>query len=1097
MKFNTIFRITATLLAILCLLPCLSLSAFAASSGASSGDEEQKLYVEKYVSVLYDNSGSMRNDDKRAYYSTYAIQMMASMMNSEDKLWITPMNVYNSKYVANDKSNPMYLVSTVDNSKRFEFSANRENDIKSFVDKYMAIDFNASASQCQPLTPLPGAPTPPESIATAVDRVYKYDDIDGYTEGRERKRWAVILTDGAFTNDGVAITKAQVIEYLQAELDEYEDLNMIYISLGNLETAGNKKSDVIDLSTSTEFAKYQERFKAYHCDASSVVSTMREVMNRMSDRYTLGEGESEFISMSADGKTATVNLDLAEFPLYSISYAVQDFGGTVTSATYDGVKFTPTNCKITPPSQLGLQSGVTGTISHDTIRFNTADSASNKLILTFSHPVKKDNIVLMAEPALYMKPVFQYEKDGKWIEASAGELSKKLASGDEIRVGYRIMDGSNDTIYNTETDLPGKTFGTVYLDGTVVKENLKGVAGEPTNTNMSDPISLSTGKNEIRLNVSLMDDVYRLESKVTVEIVGSTEGYELKGELISLGGTKTKSVFTAYRTGTALTAAELSEYAATAVLKNAAGEMVTTLSAKLEGNTFAVELDLADYAYGEYALVLSLEHNRFSVSMAAQTFPSHAPSKIELSIDGGDKGSEIKTTENAFHRGQTKRFTFFLKADNKNLDFDSGIVSYEVIFDGEKLPTSAYTVKGNKLMLLPNAATVGKLMEEGPKDYKITVKAFLKGNEAVKDERDVKLVITESLYEVVCLSNDKLPIDRFNIEDTPAEMYFAVYCDGKPLTEEELAVALGYEEKTEATETVGEITVDCPWARLFIVPVNLSKPEITTYTVNGESVPAFRVVIESGHIFALREVTAMFINGKDKPITVSYTVPGKTVTPVTEYFVLAKASIFSYIIRIIILYLIFNMICYIASEIMGTVRRHRAGYIVTVTLNHGDEFPDISCNAVNVTFKQRFIFRRLFFFRAKQKDFDADSNVLITFNRTDTSGKTKRTKRSSVYYKDTTFVYNVTPGSTMDNFMKNWSMDSSPEANCTFLNVKSSELRSTYRYAVTNGRVGAAGNVFEKDDECTSFNLTHIFGTFSEGRNPVLTSLFFFAPRNK
>jgi len=197
-------RVTAVLLAVFCLLPLFSIGV-SASGGGNDGD--QALYVEKYVSVLYDNSGSMINsslngNDNRAFYANYAFQMLASMMNNSDKLWATPMNVSVSK------------TATVNDAKLFTFTNNRDNDIKSFVSKYL--------DPGKPLAPISSAGTPISSIAVARERLFKTDDIDGYVENSERKHWLVIMTDGIFTENG-DLPVERAVQEMMRELRDYCD----------------------------------------------------------------------------------------------------------------------------------------------------------------------------------------------------------------------------------------------------------------------------------------------------------------------------------------------------------------------------------------------------------------------------------------------------------------------------------------------------------------------------------------------------------------------------------------------------------------------------------------------------------------------------------------------------------------------------------------------------------------------------------------------------------------------------------------------------------------------------------------------------------
>ncbi len=51
----------------------------------------ESMYIRKIVSVVYDDSGSMRSQDRWAN-ANYAMQMFCGMLNSEDQLYVTYMH---------------------------------------------------------------------------------------------------------------------------------------------------------------------------------------------------------------------------------------------------------------------------------------------------------------------------------------------------------------------------------------------------------------------------------------------------------------------------------------------------------------------------------------------------------------------------------------------------------------------------------------------------------------------------------------------------------------------------------------------------------------------------------------------------------------------------------------------------------------------------------------------------------------------------------------------------------------------------------------------------------------------------------------------
>lgn len=931
------YRILAAILAVLCLVPIFSVTGFA-SSAQSEGD--QAMYVEKYVSVLYDNSGSMMKE-KRSYYANYAFQMMVSMMNAEDTLWITPMNTKND-------------VGSLKDVVQFDFTGNRQSDIDSFVSNYL--------KDGKPLAPIGNAPTPLSTVSVAVDRLFKTDDIPGYNESRDRKHWLVILTDGTFTNDdgSVELKIEETVNTFAELLEANEKLNIIYVGMGTAaDLTGTTYTDTKDgdkVKQNVLQQQYKGRFNALMANTpENVVAAMRDVVNLMSDRYTLKYDEADFITLSADKKTATVKLDYVPFPLNSVSFAVQNFGGTLTKATYGSKTFTPENCVIKPPTELGMLSGTTGIIRDDgpnPILFNTADSVGD-LVLTFDKPIEEANIALMAEPSLYIRSVFEYKKDGKWVEGTCIDLMKNLQEGDKIRVGYRVYNGATGKPFtDIANQLPGTTYGTVYLGNTLKADKLTG---------MSDEITLSTGSNTVKMSVSLMDGIYRLEETVDIRIVGSTAGYSMTASHTPADASashKTTTVFTPKKENQPMSKAELSTYTPTITVKNMDGVTVSTgATAMLQDNgTYVVSLDLSSQEFGEYTLELTLTDTISPVEMNALQTVQYYPAKVALEVEG-DK--EISKTQNGFKLGQYRAFTFLLKADGKAFDFNNGLLDYELKFGSTVIDKEMYTVLGNKLSFVPDEETVGTLLQKTPADYEITLSVSSTTRPNLSASEKVVLKITETKMAVYVVKNDKLPIDRFDIQDTPADVYFAVECDDAFLTADELMMALSLKEKDE-NSLIGTLTIESDWCNNPLYPVALSDSEITSLTVNGATVACVKVTVLPGHFGFLREhLTSWLIPKGDKPITASYVTDTKSAEVTTE-FVMATSGAWSYIWRLLVILLWIHVI--MAIVLNPTVPRHTKGYVVTldVTGSASAGARATAPTAVNLSFMERAVPERWF-----------------------------------------------------------------------------------------------------------------------------------------
>lgn len=1086
-------RLTAVLLAVFCLVPLFSITASAASQ---ENDGDQALYVEKYVSVLYDNSGSMINSsnnkyDNRAFYANYAFQMLASMMNNSDKLWATPMNVSALK------------TATVSDAKLFTFTNNRDNDIKTFVSKYL--------DPGKPLAPISSAGTPISSIAVARERLFKTDDINGYVENEERKHWLVIMTDGIFTENGDLPVERAVQEMVR-ELDENPSMNIIYLGMGAAADLGKAKyTDKVNGKEVEKdnplYSDYAGRFYGFKADAATVVDSMRDVINLMSDRYTLDEKAltpeqmKDFITLSDDKKTATVKLSYLPFPLQSISYAVQNFGGKLTKATYSGRTFTPENCEIIPPSELKMQGGATGIIRDsgaNPFLFNTSD-ASSELVLYFDKPVEKENIALMAEPSLYIVPYFEYKPEGEWIEATEVEIMKRAKVGDKIKVGYRVYNGATGLPLSDKVLGPEDKNATLYVNNTLFQKNLTGT---------SDEITLKVDSNPIRLNVTLMD-VYHLEKNVDIRIIGSTAGYSMTATHTPADNTaphKTTSVFTPKKDNSPMSVTELSEYTATVKVTNMEGkEVATGAKAQLrDDGTYLVELDLSAHDFGEYMLELTLSHNFYPINISEKTLPQYYPASVSIGFDGE---SEITKTQNGFDRGQDRAITFTLSADGKAFDFDNGLLSYELKFAGVVIKKDYYTVSGNKLKFTPDKDTVGALLGKDPAEYPITLSVSSKEHPHLKDTKTAKLILTETKLEVVLVKNDMLPIDRFDIQDTPAEVIFAVNCDYEYLTADELLIALGEKEKDAENPlhaTIGRLTIESDWCDNILYPVDLSDPEIVEMTLDGSQVACVKVAIEPGHFGFLREhFTAWLIPKGDKPIVARYENASASAELETA-FVLATSDAWSYIWRLLVILLWLHII--IAILVNPSVPRHAKGHFIILSIgitDSGRPRPDV--DAVNITFKDRAIPGRWFIpFRPikSQKD---KGNRYITFSHThrdknaDRKAPVDKTVSKAVFQR-AAVIFDRNNLTEFSNFMDNCNQATPTRASITAAlprDFTNGMLRNMFKARIEHNDTTAASNYIPKGSVDTNFSSQHVYGFYTGGREGLdkLDTLVFFIPR--
>ncbi|KAB2389216.1 MULTISPECIES: vWA domain-containing protein [Bacillus cereus group] len=139
-------RICATFM--LFLFICLPLSAFA------KGEEAK----ERVVSLVYDDSGSMRNND-RWKYANYALQSLVALLDEKDKFSYVPMS----------KPNDTLNISLTKDKRQTEIEG--IGAWKTYLN------------------------TPFSAVETAMQSIKKEADIDG-----KREFWLIVLTDGAFND---------------------------------------------------------------------------------------------------------------------------------------------------------------------------------------------------------------------------------------------------------------------------------------------------------------------------------------------------------------------------------------------------------------------------------------------------------------------------------------------------------------------------------------------------------------------------------------------------------------------------------------------------------------------------------------------------------------------------------------------------------------------------------------------------------------------------------------------------------------------------------------------------------------------------------
>ncbi|MBP3436975.1 MAG: hypothetical protein J6K61_03590 [Clostridia bacterium] len=382
----------------LALIICLSLFVvFGADTPVSAAASGSESYTEKYVSVVLDDSGSM-DEENRWQYATYAMQMLISLLNEQDKLWITTLNKSTFEV---DLSNP-----------------DRNAVIQNVIQNKL------------PITPTGGTHREgyDSGLKVLTDNGMKL--VDGSAEDSNREYWFFVLSDGAFSD---ANTETLVSDTVGSG---YANLNVVYFSVGS----SNGGSKVVDLTQTTNPTLVNSSaFSAFHVSQSrDMLSAVESIANLISGRYSATQTE-----YAVSGNTVTVDLGVCGFSLRTVSIMLQNTDAVLQSATYNGAPMDISReVTIVPDSKLGMQNGYSAIIAPRDFL------SGGQMTLTFSKNVG-DSLVLLMEPALRVESVLYYlDGNGQKVETDGQYINSHLTPSNKICVDYRIVEEGTGRVVN-------------------------------------------------------------------------------------------------------------------------------------------------------------------------------------------------------------------------------------------------------------------------------------------------------------------------------------------------------------------------------------------------------------------------------------------------------------------------------------------------------------------------------------------------------------------------------------------------------------------------------------------------------------------------
>ena len=712
-------RAVSLLLILTCLVSCPAIVSGGASSGTKAGASasggsglSEVRYTKKVVSVLFDNSGSMDSND-RFEYAKYSIQMLMSLLSERDELIVTPMNKGDDAL-----TDQTYMSASV------------------FVD-LSAPDRNAEVNRVMTNSflgrPVDSGGTPGSSIKYSMQHLKDRGLMDSQNLAaapENTEHWLVILTDGAF-NEGSA---EGVVESF---INDYPSLKTIFIAFGPAAP---------DLSGSSLTQNYP--FTAYRApDSESAISTMRNVANQLSGRYTLDGSKFEIA-----GNNVTIDLGKIDFSLKSLSVVAQDCGATLKSAVYNGSPMSISQaCTIVPDSVLGMQNGYSAVVNGDPF------FSGGTLTLEFSAPVAEENLSIMAEPALSIVAYVERLDGTDWVRTDEQYINANLTQGAKLRVGYEVYEQAT-----------GKLIDISSIFGNDVKTS---VTYAKKSYAIGQEIVLETGNNEIAVEVSVMNGAYKMYSTVRCIIEVDPTNYRVVptvGTSMSYYTASSAASYVVYADGNPLDANGLGAFTYT-VEMTAPDGTVTQLPTMVDSSgrisvtptaepgvfgTYTVKFKVYNKYHISREHVHTLEYRMPAVTVQASGTGEVTASSLRASVSFDVLADGVKLTK------QELTSYFKVEVTAKDPDGSDAKLNYNVMSDG----TVSCTVD-------VDSATYGKA--------KLGISVTDANGVNASHEHTIGYYPTN--FEIRGEHPDKLPAG-----ETKTDLKYTAYVDGRMMPKAEL-----------------------------------------------------------------------------------------------------------------------------------------------------------------------------------------------------------------------------------------------------------------------------------------------------------------------
>lgn len=351
----------------------------------------ESLYIHKIVSVVYDDSGSMKSKGSSNWaYASYAMQTFCGLLNSEDQLYITYMSEIRTDNYTTYEPHKMDLSS---------------DHIQKSVETIRSHVGNGG--------------TPYFSIDAAFNKLKRIDEADENTQF-----WLVVITDGAFedklTNESVNAEQLtnKLTTMSQEKMSNGTNIRTSYFAIG--EQAIRPQEDL-----------ERDIFVYSSAGAKDIVEVMSVIANKVSGRSRIEPTEIRFLSDDTVQITSTI-------PLINIAVLVQNTQAKLQSAKlHDGAQLNiEQNVFVRYPVEAGFVTDETLIGNAYLIGQQGNNIIADTYTFTFDGAISKDDLVIMFEPALEIRLTAAYNG----AETTDFSVFNESMAGDVISLFYKLYE---------------------------------------------------------------------------------------------------------------------------------------------------------------------------------------------------------------------------------------------------------------------------------------------------------------------------------------------------------------------------------------------------------------------------------------------------------------------------------------------------------------------------------------------------------------------------------------------------------------------------------------------------------------------------------